>query len=64
MLKFWIILMTSSFLKKSFFYLNIALTLNVNIFLSDHFVKKMKTRKKKRKFMCNPWNILLDRLSK
>ena len=41
--------MTSSFFKKSFFYLNIALTLNVNIFLSDHFVKKNENKEKLRK---------------
>ena len=43
----------SIFFKKSLFYLNIALTLNANNFLSDRFVKKMKDRKKKAKFICN-----------
>ena len=43
----------SIFLKKSFFYLNVALTLNANNLLSDHFVKKMKEKKKKEKFICN-----------
>ena len=41
----------SIFLKKSLFYLNIALTLNANNFLSDRLVKKMKDRKKKAKFI-------------